>query len=118
MTNAACISCTYPRQSRKVQKLKSLYNILDRLNLNRPKNLIHFNWGLVESCKLGIPTCAKINLNKKDFNYYSTELNKLLSAYIEKSDKDERIYHDILSELRGDFSAVYTRFEVECRKAN
>ena len=109
MKSTICMSCTYQRRGRKVQAMQRISEILNRFNLNRPERITRFNWGNVESCKVGISTCDKIEANKREFNRYAEELNNLLSAFAENPKPNT--YHDILQYLRGNFPAVYVQFE-------
>lgn len=104
-----CMACTYQKRGRKVQAMTRIYEILDRMHLSNPKNLTRFHWGNVESCKVGIPKCDKIDSNKREFDRYSNDLDKMLSAFAENPKSS--VYHDILQYLRGNFPQVYCQFE-------
>ena len=107
--NPMCMSCTYQRRGRKVQAMQRIDEILDRLNLPDPKTVKQFNWGNVETCKVGMKTCSKIDSNKREFQQYAERLDRQLSAFADNP--KQNVYLDILQYLRGNFPQVYVQFE-------
>lgn len=107
--NPMCMSCTYQRRGRKVQAMQRIYETLDRMRLSDPSAIKKFNWGNVESCKMGMHTCSKIEANKREFNQYAEKLDYMLSAFADNP--KENVYHDIIQYLRGNFPQVYVQFE-------
>ena len=58
--------------------------------------------------------CNKTNTFDNSFRKITSELNVLLSGYIEQTDCED--YHEILRYLQGYQATVYREFEIDIRK--
>lgn len=101
--------CHY--NSSKVSQLEKLKRYMESKDLRdfMYSNYRRFNWGMNDKCKFGA-SCDKTNRSDREFRQLTSELDELLSAYIEKPCHEH--YHDILNLLRGYFPAVYKQFEM------
>lgn len=111
--NAMCMTCHYQKQDNKIRALIRINELLYRLrldthNVQRP---IYFNWGTPTKCNIGI-SCDKTRENERYFNQYSRENTRLLTAFIEQK-PDDRIYHEILRYMQGNFPTAYRQLEQE-----
>jgi len=114
--NNACLVCKF--DDRKVKSMERLVNLLERADLDTNNtHTIRFNWGVAERCKLGM-SCRKVDNNRHRFDSLTFELNVSLSKYLHstRTKKNEDLYYDILSYLRGVFPQVYNQFTIEWRK--
>lgn len=115
MKSNVCIICRYNSINDKVMTMKILIDILSRAKIIPNTNSINFDWGSVERCKYGIPTCNKIQEQQTYYKNCTSKLNGMLTELC-KSSSNDKLYYEILSLLRGKFPKVYVQFEREYRK--
>ena len=112
-----CMLCHFNPHSSEMNNLERMKQILTRKHLDtrRIKRYRHFTWGVgSERCRFGV-TCHKVTQYRSNFNSITRDMDALLSAYIEQTDKEElkKEKFEILRLMQGHFPGAYRDFERE-----
>lgn len=116
MRAEVCIICHIQCDSLEKQNLMKLRDFLFRkeLDTRNIKEYRHFTWGNGSlHCPYGL-YCSKIESYRSELGNLTRELDILLSAYIEQTDRKD--YVQILTYMQGYFPAAYRYFEREVKR--
>ena len=87
-----CMLCHFNEHSSEMRNLEALKAMLQRkrLDTRKIKQYRHFYWGAAsERCRFGV-SCHKTQQYHSRFNSLTSDLNGLLSAYLEQTDEETK----------------------------
>ena len=105
-----CMICHQTGDTIKLHKLRQMLSMCRQQVRVKPNRNTYENlqWAVNSRCKYGIP-CQKL----KDYDRECKELGRQLEPYMKAvaTEGNSRLYHNLLSMLRGDFPMEHRKLE-------